>query len=52
MKEKAYYPGNLDGIYGEGMKQYVIKFRKDNSIQECHDINKEFYENLGMTLVD
>ncbi|MBA2885329.1 peptidoglycan-binding domain-containing protein [Clostridium beijerinckii] len=52
IKEKGYYPGNLDGIYGEGMKQYVIKFRKDNSIKECHDINKEFYEKLGIALVD
>lgn len=28
MKEKGYYPGKLDGIYGEGMKQYVMKFKK------------------------
>jgi hypothetical protein len=52
MKEKGYYPGNLDGIYGEGMKQYVIKFRKDKNLKECHDIDKEFYEKLGITLVD
>ncbi|ALB46513.1 L,D-transpeptidase family protein [Clostridium beijerinckii] len=52
MKEKGYYPKNLDGIYGEGMKLYVIKFRKENNLKECHDINKEFYEKLGITLVD
>ncbi|MFT8349518.1 L,D-transpeptidase family protein [Clostridium saccharoperbutylacetonicum] len=52
MKEKGYYPGNLDGIYGEEMKKYVMKFRKDNNLKECHDVNKEFYEKLGITLVD
>lgn len=35
MKEEAYYPGNLDGIYGEVMNQYVIKLRKDNSNSVC-----------------
>lgn len=52
MKEKGYYPGNLDGIYGEGMKQYVIKFRKDNNLKECHNSNKEFYEQLEIIWVD
>ncbi|NRT72230.1 peptidoglycan-binding domain-containing protein [Clostridium beijerinckii] len=52
MKEKGYYPENLDGIDGEGMKQYVIKFRKDNNIKKCHDINKELYQKLGISLVD
>ena len=52
MKEKGYQPRKLDGIYGEGINQYVIEFRKDNNLKECHDINKEFYEKLGITLVD
>ncbi len=52
MKEKGYYPGNLYSIYREGMEQYVIKFRKDNNLKECPDINNEFYERLGITLVD
>jgi hypothetical protein len=52
MKEKDYYPGNLDGIYGEGMKQYVIKFRKDNKLTISHNIDSEFYEKLGIELVD
>lgn len=34
------------------MKQYVIKFRKDNNLKECHDINKDFYKELGIILVD
>jgi hypothetical protein len=52
MKEKGYYPGNLDGIYGEGMKQYVMEFREDNNLTISHNIDYEFYEKLGMRLVD
>lgn len=52
MKEKGYYPGDLDGIYGDGMKQYVMKFRKDNNLIISHNIDYEFYEKLGIRLVD
>lgn len=52
MKEKGYYPGNIDGIYGEGMKSYVMKFKKDNSLEDSHDINYEFYKKIGIILMD
>lgn len=52
MKEKGYYPGKLDGIYGEGMKQYVMKFKKDNDLIINHNIDYEFYKKLGIVLVD
>ena len=52
MKDKGYYPGSLDGIYGDGMKQYVIKFRKDNNLKTSHDIDYEFYKKLGINLID
>lgn len=52
MKEKGYYPGELDGIYGEGMKFYVMKFRKDNDLTISHYIDKDFYEKLGIILTD
>ncbi|WP_291699723.1 peptidoglycan-binding protein [Clostridium sp.] len=52
MKEKGYYSGKLDGIYGEGMKQYVIKFKKDNDLIINHNINYKFYQKLGIALVD
>ncbi|MFL0166195.1 peptidoglycan-binding domain-containing protein [Candidatus Clostridium helianthi] len=52
INEKGYYPRKLDGIYGEGINKFVIEFRKDNSIKECNDINKELYEKPGITLVD
>lgn len=52
MKEKGYYPGNIDGIYGEGMKLYVMKFKKDNNLEDSHDINYEFYKKIGIILMD
>lgn len=52
MKEKGYYPGYVDGIYGDGMKQFVIKFRKDNELSVSHDIDNEFYKKLGISLVE
>lgn len=52
MKDKGYYGGDLDGIYGEGMKKYVLKFRTDNNLNFNHYIDKEFYKKLGVELVD
>ncbi|WP_297424968.1 L,D-transpeptidase family protein [Clostridium sp.] len=52
MKDKGYYPGELDGIYGEGMKKYVMKFRKDNNLTINHNIDRDFYKKLGMILID
>jgi len=52
MKKKGYYPGYVDGIYGEGMKSGVIKFRKDFNLNITHDINWEFYKALGIELFE
>ncbi|GAA0765668.1 L,D-transpeptidase family protein [Clostridium subterminale] len=52
MKDKGYYPKDLDGIYGEYMKRYVIKFREDNNLEISHYVDKEFYEKLGIELID
>lgn len=52
MQEKGYYPGKLDGIYGDGMKKYVMKFRKDNDLTINHNIDREFYEKLAIRLID
>lgn len=52
MKEKGYYPGYIDGIYGEGMKEYVIKFRQDNKLGISHNVDYAFYKKLGITLID
>lgn len=49
MKNKGYYEGSLDGIYGEGMKAFVIKYRKDNKLTISHYIDEEFYNSIGIT---
>lgn len=48
MKNKGYYKGNLDGIYGEGMKEDVIRFRRDHKLRETHNIDQEFYNAIGI----
>lgn len=52
MKEQGYYPGWIDGIYGEGMKKYVIKFRKDHKLTLTHNVDREFYKALGIELFE
>lgn len=52
MKDIGYYQGELDGIYGEGMKQYVLKFRKDNNLSDSHNIDYDFYSKIGISVVD
>ncbi len=52
MKVKGYYPLWIDGIYGEGMKKYVIKFRKDNNLNMTHDVDYELYKALGIELME
>ncbi|MFD3156078.1 L,D-transpeptidase family protein [Haloimpatiens sp. FM7330] len=52
LKEKSYYKGNPDGIYGEGMKSIIHKFQKDNKISITNTINTSFYKKLGVELDD
>lgn len=52
MKEQGYYPLYVDGIYGEGMKRWVLKFRKDHQMYPSHLIDMEFYNNLGIDLFE
>jgi len=52
LKDRGYYPGIIDGVYGEVMKKYVIKFRKDNNLSISHNVDYEFYQKLGISLLD
>ncbi|WIF95525.1 L,D-transpeptidase family protein [Caminicella sporogenes] len=52
MKLQGYYPLWVDGIYGEGMKKYVIKFRKDKKLRLTHNIDYSFYRALGIKLME
>jgi hypothetical protein len=52
MKKRGYYPLWIDGIYGEGMKKYVIKFRKDHGLKLTHNVDIEFYKALDIQLFE
>lgn len=46
LKDLGYYKGSLDGIYGEGMKSVILKFRKDNNLSPSHNVDKELLKAL------
>ncbi|MEL5864205.1 L,D-transpeptidase family protein [Clostridium cochlearium] len=48
LKDRGYYPGKLDGIYGVGMKSIILKFKTDNNLSFSHYIDGEMYNKLGM----
>lgn len=52
LSSKGYYRGNLDGIYGEGMKAIVHKYQKDNKLPINNDVNIRFYQALGVYVID
>jgi len=39
-------------LHGEDMKQYVMKFKKENDLIINHYVDYEFYKKLGIALVD
>lgn len=52
LKEKGYYHGSIDGIYGDGMKMSLIKFLKDNDMRITDKIGFHIYEKLGIILME
>lgn len=52
LKQKGYYDGAIDGIYGDGMKAALVEFLKDNNIPITDTIGYEVYEKLDIFLID
>lgn len=52
LKEKGYFKGYVNGIYGEDMKQAVFNFQKKNGLKQSNEIGYIFYEKLGIKLMD
>lgn len=52
LKTKGYYTGSLDGIYGEGMKQALIQYLKENNIPLTDIVEYSIYEKLDIILMD
>lgn len=52
LSKKGYYKGELDGIYGEYMKEGLISFLKHNNIELTDRINEKIYNELDIYLMD
>lgn len=48
LKRLGYYQGNLDGIYGEGMKSALLKFKKEYGLPINHNVDWATYKELGI----
>lgn len=44
----GFYDGAIDGIYGEGMKAALIKFKQENNLPINHYVDWATYEALGI----
>lgn len=52
LQMEGYYTGTLDGIYGDGMKQSLIKYLKDNNMNLDHRIDYQVYRSLKILLME
>lgn len=48
MQKHGYYDGPIDGIFGGGLQQAVIQFRKDHNLRYDNRVDREMYEILGL----
>jgi hypothetical protein len=52
LKKLGYYNGSLDGIYGEGMKAALLKFKKDYGLPYTHTVDAVTYKTLNILKFD
>ncbi len=52
LKNKGYYYGSIDGIYGEGMKYALYKFLRENKMPITDRVTYSVYKKLGIILMD
>ncbi len=50
LKELGYYPGSVDGIYGQGTRTAVISFQKANGLTADGVVGPKTAKALGVTL--
>ena len=48
LEKLGYYKGSIDGIYGEGLKAALLKFKKDHNMPLSHYVDGETYQALGI----
>ncbi len=49
LKNKGFYKGAIDGVFGEGTRSAVIAFQKKNGLKADGVVGKATYKALGMT---
>ena len=52
LQKLGYYEGSIDGIYGEGMKSALIRFKRDNNLPVTHNVDWATYKALGILSFD
>lgn len=52
LKEKGYYKGYVDGIYGDSLKASIHKFQRENKIPISDNITYSFYKKIGIELIE
>jgi hypothetical protein len=52
LKEKGYFKGYVNGIYGQEMENAVHQFQKKNGLPVSNYIGYSFYNKLGIVLFD
>lgn len=52
LKQKGYYNGNPNGVYGEWMKSVLHKYEKDNNLPINDNITMRIYNSLGIYLIE
>jgi hypothetical protein len=52
LKAQGFYNGSIKGIYDETLRIAVHEFQKDRGLKISDNIGKDFYEKLGIILMD
>lgn len=52
LKQKGFYKGYVNGIYGDGMKNAIHEFQRKNKMPISNYIGQSFYNKLGIVLFD
>jgi hypothetical protein len=47
LKELGYFEGNVSGIFGEDLKNAVLRFQKDKNLEVKNTITRKDYDALG-----
>lgn len=52
LRNLGYYEGEIDGVYGEGMKAGMLRFKKDRGLAYTHEVDAAAYEAMGILMFE